>query len=103
MEQWKACRDFRGYEVSNYGRVREIDSGRFLSPVLSGVPQYFSVNIHPDISNKDRSKRKLVRVHRIVATEWCTGVSILVLTLGSSVLGKVRRRKVSKRLSSILV
>lgn len=75
MEQWKACRNFRGYEVSNYGRVREIDSGRFLSPVLSGVPQYFSVNIHPDVSNKGRSRRKLVRVHRIVATEWCTGES----------------------------
>lgn len=75
MEQWRACTEYAGYEVSNYGRVREIESGRFLSPVLSGIPQYFSVNIHPNIKDKDRKKRKLVRVHRLVAKEWCTGES----------------------------
>lgn len=50
------------YEISNYGRVRDGSKGIFISPVITGKPQYWYVNLQPNIG-----KRKLVRVHRLIA------------------------------------
>ena len=66
MEIWKDIPGFIGYEASSYGRIR-IKGGGFVSQVLTGTPQYWYVNIHPDINNIVRKHRKLKRVHNLVA------------------------------------
>ena len=49
------------YKISNYGRVFDTQSNCFISQVLTGVPQYFSVNYNTP------KKRKLRRVHNLMA------------------------------------
>ncbi len=51
------------YNVSSFGRVKNKHTGKFVSPVLTGKPQYWYVNLTP--SNGD--KRLLRRVHNIQA------------------------------------
>lgn len=50
------------YEVSSYGRVRNVETGDFISPQLTGNPEYFYVNLQPVAG-----KRKLVRVNLLMA------------------------------------
>jgi hypothetical protein len=55
------------YIVSNYGRVYDIKNDCFVSQVLTGKPQYFYVNY-----TNDEGKRKLRRVHNLLARTWIT-------------------------------
>lgn len=63
MEEWKEVEGWGGkYQVSNYGEVRNVWDGVPVAKVITGIPQYYYVNMtHPS------GKRKLVRLHRLVA------------------------------------
>lgn len=71
QEEFKPMIDESGivnrYIVSNYGRVYDIKNDCFVSQVLTGKPQYFYVNY-----TNDEGKRKLRRVHNLLARTWIT-------------------------------
>mgnify|MGYP003634023179 CR=1 FL=1 len=50
------------YKISNYGRVKDTGRDAFVSPVITGVPQYWYVNLVLPCG-----KRTLKRVHRLLA------------------------------------
>lgn len=68
-EVWKEIEGFEGkYSVSNCGRVWNNKDNLEVAQVVTGIPQYKYVNLQPY-----EGKRKLVRVHRLVAKaflEW---------------------------------
>ena len=59
-EEWKKIKDFPRYSVSNFGRVKNDETGRILKPFCIGTigHQYYAVDFYP-VKNK--------RVHRLVA------------------------------------
>lgn len=61
LEQWKAVCGFDRYEVSNFGKVRNITSGKVLRP-CKGNNGYNSV-----VLSSDQQSAKRKSVHRIVA------------------------------------
>lgn len=63
MEEWKEIEGWEGkYQVSSYGEVRNVWDNVPVAKVIAGIPQYWYVNMtHPE------GKRKLVRLHRLVA------------------------------------
>lgn len=64
IEVWKDVDGYGGkYQVSNLGKVWNTITDVEVSQVLTGIPQYKYVNLRP----LDGGKRKLVRVHRLVA------------------------------------
>ena len=71
QEEFKPMIDESGivnrYIISNYGRVYDIKNDCFVSQVLTGKPQYFYVNY-----TNDEGKRKLRRVHNLLARTWLT-------------------------------
>lgn len=50
------------YKISNYGRVKDIGRDAFVSPVITGIPQYWYVNLVLPCG-----KRTGKRVHRLLA------------------------------------
>lgn len=57
---------FSRYKISYCGKsVVDMNTGNMISQVKSGIPQYLYVNAF-----NDEGKRKLVRVHRLVAMAW---------------------------------
>ena len=60
MEQWKVVKDFKNYEVSDEGKIRNISTGRILKPKLNRG----GYNI-VDLYIKGRAVTK--RIHRLVA------------------------------------
>ena len=60
------------YKISNYGRVKDIKRDAFVSPQLTGVPQYWYVNLTPP-----SGKRTLKRVHRLLAQTFIPNQDIL--------------------------
>jgi len=69
-ELWKPIEGYSRYRVSNTGRVWDTKRDVEVSQMLTGVPQYKYVNMVPD-----EGKRKLVRVHRLVAIAFVGGRS----------------------------
>jgi hypothetical protein len=59
MEQYKKIKDYPIYKISNYGRVRNIASGRVLIPKL-GSHRYLNVNL------RHNNKAKSFLVHQLV-------------------------------------
>lgn len=59
---WKKAEGYSRYLISNLGQVYDTVSQKEVSQVLTGLPQYYYVNVY-----NDSGKRKLVRVHRLVA------------------------------------
>lgn len=59
---WKKAEGYSRYLISNLGQVCDTVSGKEVSQVLTGLPKYYYVNVY-----NDSGKRKLVRVHRLVA------------------------------------
>ena len=47
MEQYKIIKDFPNYEVSNFGRVRNIKTGKILKPYFDSVG-YYQVSLYID-------------------------------------------------------
>lgn len=70
QEEWKEVIDYPRYKVSNKGRVWDSKNDREVSQVLTGDPQYYYVNM-----SLSKGKRKLVRLHRVVARAFCEGWS----------------------------
>ena len=66
MKEWKEVKDFTRYKVSPVGEVWDTKSDRQIAQMLTGIPQYYYVNLY-----RDDGKRKLVRVHRLVAEAYC--------------------------------
>ncbi len=64
-EKWKKLK-LEGcgvrYKISNYGRVYDKQTGKYVSQVITGKPQYWYVNLR-----MDTGKRILRRVHRLLA------------------------------------
>lgn len=57
MEEWRNIQGHKGYQVSNTGRVRNINKGNILSQYNRNKQGYKAVSID----------RKLITVHRLVA------------------------------------
>lgn len=68
MEEWKVAEDFSRYKISNLARVWDTQRDVEVAQMLSGIPQYYYVNMQ-----RDDGKRKLVRVHRLVAKAFVEG------------------------------
>lgn len=65
-ENWKPVVGYEHrYLVSDCGKVWDKKYDREVSQVLTGVPEYLYVNL------QSSEKRKLVRVHRLVAEAFC--------------------------------
>ena len=62
-EHWASIDGYRNYEVSWWGRVRNIDTGRILKPGPCGVG-YLSVKL------SKRGVKQNHYIHRLVAREW---------------------------------
>ena len=57
MEEFRIIKDYENYEVSNFGNVRNIKTGRVLKGVNS--KGYLRVNLNNGV-------RKTLRIHRLV-------------------------------------
>ena len=62
-ENWKSIDGYRNYEVSWWGRVRNVKTGRILKGSLSSNG-YLTVSLSKNRKAKTRS------VHQLVAREW---------------------------------
>jgi hypothetical protein len=62
VERWRVVSGFAGYSVSNFGRVRNDQTGKMLSP--STCDGYKRVALH------NQGVRKVCRVHRLVVQEF---------------------------------
>lgn len=62
MEEWKEVEGFSRYKVSNNGEVFDTKTNKLVAKQLTGIPQYYYANM-----NRDDGKRKLVRIHILVA------------------------------------
>lgn len=60
--EWKTVEGYSRYKVSTDGEVMDTKDNVLVAKQLTGVPQYYYVNL-----NADNGYRKLVRVHRLVA------------------------------------
>lgn len=70
IEIWKEIEGFSRYMVSPDGEVLDTKTGNLVAKQLTGKPQYYYVNM-----NRDDGKRKLVRLHRLVAEAYIDGRS----------------------------
>lgn len=61
--EWRECKGFPGYEVSNFGQVRK--NGRLLA--TSRLPKYAYTMVQFTMPKGSPSKQKKVYVHRLVA------------------------------------
>ncbi len=61
-EQWASIDGFRNYEVSWWGRVRNIDTSRILNPGTS-------TGGHAKVALSKNGKKKSHRIHQLVARE----------------------------------
>jgi len=68
MEEWKVVEGFSRYKVSDLARVWDTQRDVEVAQMLSGIPQYYYVNMQ-----RDDGERKLVRVHRLVAKAFVEG------------------------------
>lgn len=66
--KWKEIEGFSRYLASEDGQILDKNTGNIVSQVLSGIPQYCYVNVRGD-----DGRRKLVRVHRLIAIAFCDG------------------------------
>ena len=57
----KVIEEWPNYTITKCGIITNIESGNIIKQVLSGVPQYWYVNL------RFNGERKLVRVHRLLA------------------------------------
>ena len=60
MEEWKEIPNYRKYEISSYGRVKNIETGRILKPQI-GRSGYLKVTLYDKSWFEDRD------IHRMVA------------------------------------
>lgn len=60
MEIWKKIKEFENYEVSNFGNVRNVESGEILKATLNTWG-------YPCVTLCMKNKRKNKTVHRLVA------------------------------------
>lgn len=63
QEIFKAINGFQNYEISSFGRVRNVQTGRMLKQTI-GTTGYYLVKIYKDGVQYTR------KVHRLVATFW---------------------------------
>ncbi len=62
-EHWASIGGHRNYEVSWFGRVRNIDTGRILTPGTN-TGGYLHVILY------QYKKAKTMKIHKLVAREW---------------------------------
>lgn len=63
MEEWKIIKDFENYQISNFGRVQNIHSGKILSQSVT-KDGYLRIGLRKSYKPY---KQKLFLVHRLVA------------------------------------
>jgi hypothetical protein len=61
VEEYKIIKGFENYEVSNFGNVKNIKTGKILKPVINGRG-YYHVTLYKDC------KKFTKRIHKLVAT-----------------------------------
>jgi hypothetical protein len=59
MEEYKIIKDFPNYQVSNFGNVRNKNTGRILKPGINGRG-YFNINLYKDSIVCSKKIHKLV-------------------------------------------
>lgn len=89
-EIWKDVEGFSRYKVSNIGRVWDTKTNKEVSQVDAGIPVYKYVNM-----NRDDGKRKLVRVHRLVA------LAFIPLEEGYDIVDHIDRDKFNNHVSNL--
>lgn len=62
---WKPIKGFSDYEVSPFGDVISLKTGKILIPVINSATGYYSVNLYQD------GQPVVKLVHRLVAEAWC--------------------------------
>ena len=67
MEYWRTIPSFPVYSASNYGRIRNDNSGRILHVYLDSGRRYLTVALYRD------GKQVTQRVHRLVAEAFLGG------------------------------
>ena len=65
-EEWRSCKDFYPYEISNTGKVRNRRSGRIMKTFIN-TNSYEAVNLQKDGQNKVRP------IHRLIAEAFIDG------------------------------
>ena len=61
VEEYKIIKGFENYEISNFGSVKNIKTGKILKPVINGRG-YYHVTLYKDC------KKFTKRIHKLVAT-----------------------------------
>jgi len=62
-EEWRSMSGFINYQISNLGRIRNVNTGRILKLYLSNIG-YYAVSLYSN------SKRSIRLIHRVVAQEF---------------------------------
>lgn len=70
VDSWKVIEGYSKYKISEDGKVWSTITNKLMGQPLTGIPQYRYVNM-----TGDDGKRKLVRVHRLVAEAYVGGRS----------------------------
>ena len=71
QEEYKIIKDFDNYEISNFGNVKNINTGRILKPGNDGRG-YFFVKLYKD------GKKFNKKIHKLVANAFLpNSVSVL--------------------------
>ena len=60
MEEWRSIADYPNYEISSFGNVRNVETGRILKP--EKVNGYYRIQLHKN------GVPRVFRIHRLVAT-----------------------------------
>lgn len=75
FEEWKQIEKYPRYWVSNRGRVKStIGTEKILQPNFIG--QYVYVKLYQEKEPTEKSKPKLIKIHRLVAQAFCKNYSI---------------------------
>lgn len=67
MEEWKLITDYPNYQVSNFGRIKNIKFNKLLNPCSDGY--YMNVVL------SNEGKQKTFRVHKLVAYYFCENIN----------------------------
>lgn len=59
IEEWKAINEYENYEISNFGRIKNINNGKILKQVI--VAGYYTVGL------TKKKQRKTLQIHSLVA------------------------------------
>lgn len=72
VEEWRVCAKYPAYEVSSFGRVKNIKTKNILKPRTNSERMYQLVHLRTGVPTKNG---KYAYVHRLVAEAFCEKLS----------------------------